>query len=518
MPPAHIMDVFQKPQDDMEITYDTHLHGQDDDELIDYDLASDQGPDHQQNLEDLNMMDDASAQTSGYPNVDNKDDDIMFDEAAFENTMLTGKTDSIISDQPFGEPDANKEIDAEIVDAPQEVDLQEEIVVQDVDLEEVQDQQHPTTISSVGIDEEEDSIQSLANAYDSNQFQEQDPTKQNELHPHETHNPIHIEASNPQDVPSVDIAPQPNQIEDPNRNAKRATFAQEDSLTAQPHEQGEGKNKEDAANNTPVNSSGPRESNELIQEFPIENIEPSEDQKDSAATHNVAREPTPPAAGEKPSNMVTNGAALERESQGDTKDTDNSDVPPTTLDNYNHSHDDKIDDSAGNNESSSAIVPSAGQTLVSAAEDKIKLVRDDSTIRAYFEENQDYHENLWSHPVIVTYEGEQYDLFYQETTPKDRAFLEDRSLVYEPFGNLLSEFRDLLEGGIHEDYELEVEVTEMGLVLSEVRFDSMILPRSSTNQMTSHHAMHSQQNLSTFLILTGDWAKTMAHPASRLFI
>lgn len=469
------MDVFQKPQDDMEITYDTHGHARDDDELIDYDIASDQDFDQQQNFEDLNMMDDASAQNLNFPNIDNKDDDIMFDEATFEDNSFTDKNDGIIPDQAFDQVDVNKEIDAEIVDAPQE-----EVVVRDVGLEDCQEQQNPTMISSVNINKDEDSIQSLAYAYDSNQFQAQGFTKQDGSQPHETHNSNHAEASNSQDVPNAASAPHPNQIDDTTHNPERTTSSQEDSLATQPHEQGDVKTKNEAPDHTASNDTRPREANESTQEFPAGDYESSEDQKKSAVARHVVREPTPPAAGEKPSKMMTNDASLERDSQELTKNTNDANIPPPTFDSYNRSYN-NADDSAGNEENPSVPVPSTGQTLVNAAEDKIKLVRNDSTIRSYFEENQDYHENLWSHPVIVTYEGEQYDLFYQETTPKDRAFLEDRSLVYEPFGNLLRECRDVLAGGIHEDDELEVEVPEMGLVLSEVSPDPMILPRRSTN-------------------------------------
>lgn len=86
-----------------------------------------------------------------------------------------------------------------------------------------------------------------------------------------------------------------------------------------------------------------------------------------------------------------------------------------------------------------------------------------------FSKSKDEFGDVWKHPVTVLYEGEEYLLFADDhSRVEDHNFLEDRSLVYEPLQNLLYACREVLMGSIHEDDELELEVTDLGLVVSEV--------------------------------------------------
>ncbi|KAJ9664108.1 hypothetical protein H2201_005348 [Coniosporium apollinis] len=85
------------------------------------------------------------------------------------------------------------------------------------------------------------------------------------------------------------------------------------------------------------------------------------------------------------------------------------------------------------------------------------------------------------HPVIVFYQGNEISLFPpSEQDASETFFLQDESLAHRSIYDLLQACRQVLGETIHEEDELEINIAELGLCISE---DSSSCPHVSFSQI-----------------------------------
>ncbi|KAF2461755.1 hypothetical protein BDY21DRAFT_167 [Lineolata rhizophorae] len=96
---------------------------------------------------------------------------------------------------------------------------------------------------------------------------------------------------------------------------------------------------------------------------------------------------------------------------------------------------------------------------------------EDAAISQYVEHHegtQEVHEASGSHPVSVLYEGSVISLFPpRELEESETFFLQDETLVHSSIGDLLQSCRQVLGDTIQAEDELEIDIAELGLCLSE---------------------------------------------------
>ncbi|KAL1613710.1 hypothetical protein SLS54_010351 [Diplodia seriata] len=84
-------------------------------------------------------------------------------------------------------------------------------------------------------------------------------------------------------------------------------------------------------------------------------------------------------------------------------------------------------------------------------------------------ENQSSHSALSLHPVVVVYQGDEISLFppHGSDTSDSFYFLHDESLANESIRSLLQACRQVLGETMRDDDELEIDIAELGLCVSE---------------------------------------------------
>lgn len=79
------------------------------------------------------------------------------------------------------------------------------------------------------------------------------------------------------------------------------------------------------------------------------------------------------------------------------------------------------------------------------------------------------------HPVVVVYQGDEISLFppHGSDTSDSFYFLHDESLVNESIRSLLQACRQVLGETMRDEDELEIDIAELGLCVSEVSYSSL---------------------------------------------
>lgn len=89
------------------------------------------------------------------------------------------------------------------------------------------------------------------------------------------------------------------------------------------------------------------------------------------------------------------------------------------------------------------------------------------------DENQSSHSGSHLHPVVVVYQGDEISLFPPDDgdTSDSFYFLQDETLANESVKVLLQACRQVLGETMRDEDELEIDVAELGLCVSEVSFN-----------------------------------------------